>query len=255
MLDTMSAKNLLSLDGRVAIVTGSTRGIGLAVARKFAGYGASLIICGRAEQLPDEIMFGFRDPSRVTYVSCDLGAAGSAERIVAAANDTHGRLDILVNNAGIQPPGDLQSSNDEEWRSVLEVNVVAAAALMRCAAAAMTHGGSIINIASSRSTRPGMGMAAYSASKSALLNLTQSAAVELGPLGARVNAVSPGLVNRPGLVESWPEGVKRFSDSAPLGRIGEPEEIANACLFLAGDAASWITGTNLAVDGGITLVR
>jgi NAD(P)-dependent dehydrogenase (short-subunit alcohol dehydrogenase family) len=98
-------------------------------------------------------------------------------------------------------------------------------------------------------------MAAYASSKAALLSLTMTAAAEFGPSKVRVNAISAGLVNRPGLAESWPEGVQRYSSTAPLGRIGEPADIAEACLFLASDAASWITGVNLIVDGGMTLVK
>lgn len=200
-------------------------------------------------------MFDGGEPVR--YFGGDLSDASARRSLVERAGEWTGRLDHLVNNAGLQFFGGLMQSDFAQFEQTLSTNVAALADLMKLFAeqADATRAPSIVNIASTRASRPGVGLATYSASKAAVVSLTESGAAELGPMGVRVNAISPGLIERPGLRIDWPEGVRSFEDSAPLGRIGRPEDIAAASLFLCSDGASWITGQNLVVDGGITLIR
>lgn len=246
------------LAGKVAIVTGSTRGIGLAIAMKFHDAGACVVFNGRAAK-PDAGFAGcFSGKRRWTYFGADLTEEGACQAIVDHATSAFGnRLDVLVNNAAIQRFGGIGQLDAQDWSYSCQSNILVAASMVKAAFAAMKRTGaaSIINIASSRAVRPGSGMAAYSASKAALVSLTQSAAVEFGSSGIRVNAISPGLIERPGIREDWPQGVSAFEHDAPLGRIGKPNDIGEVCLFLASSASEWITGINMPVDGGITLVR
>lgn len=244
------------LRGKVAIVTGSTKGIGLAIAKGLHGAGASVVLSGRATDLPDHLSSLVSGTGQLRYFSGDLNQPTGPRDLVDTALSDFGRLDILVNNAALQHFGGLSDVARDDLMASLETNVATLTRLMRDAAGSMDpNGGAIVNIASTRALRPGAGMAAYSASKAAVVSLTQSAAAEFGSRGIRVNAISPGLVNRPGLKDNWPQGVAAFEKSAPLGRIGEPDDIADACLFLAGPHAAWITGQNLVVDGGVTLMR
>jgi NAD(P)-dependent dehydrogenase (short-subunit alcohol dehydrogenase family) len=219
--------------------------------------GCRVILHGRSATMDPGIAAEFSDEGRLGYVAADFADPNNSRLVVDFAMHRFGGLDILVNNAAIQHFSGIGTHEPEVWASTLNTNVAAAACLMSRAAEVMisNDGGVIINIASSRAQRPGAGLAAYSASKAALVNLTRSAAAEFGKSNIRVNAISPGLIERPGLREAWPQGVAEFEKGAPLGRIGQPADIAAACLFLASPAASWITGIDLAVDGGITLVR
>ncbi len=246
-----------ALDGKVAIVTGSSRGIGRAIAQRLHGAGASVILNGRTRNPHDQPPGLPPNAERLHYFSGDLNQPNGPQDIVDSALSAFGRLDILINNAALQRFGGIADISRDDLMESLETNVATLARLTQTAAAAMNTdaGGAVVNIASTRALRPGAGMAAYSASKAAVVSLTRSAAAEFGSKGIRVNAVSPGLVNRPGLRDDWPDGVAAFEDNAPLGRIGEPEDIADACLFLAGPQAAWITGHNLVVDGGVTLMR
>ncbi|GAB3873214.1 SDR family oxidoreductase [Kibdelosporangium lantanae] len=158
-----------------------------------------------------------------------------------------GRLDGLVNNAGIQPVVPLAEMSLSEWQAMLDTNLTSAFTCTQAAARVMT-GGSITHIASIEATQPALGHAHYSAAKAALVMHARNAALEYAPI--RVNTVSPGLIDHPGL--DWPAGVERWQAAAPLGRLGTPEDVGNACVFLASPMASWITGHNLVVDGGVS---
>ena len=198
------------------------------------------------------------DGPSMDFCAADVATEQGARLLVQAAVARFGRLDILVNNAALQSPGSWEEAGGAAWDRMLAINLCGMHQVVREAVPAMVAAGgagSIINIASGRADRPGVGMLHYSTTKAAVLGLTRALAAELGPKGIRVNAVSPGLVERPGLQDSWPEGVSAFKRDAPLGRIGQPHDVANACVFLAGAASDWITGINLVVDGGITLVR
>jgi 3-oxoacyl-[acyl-carrier protein] reductase len=243
------------LAARVAIVTGSSRGIGLAIARRFVTAGAAVM--GAARTLPANALAAEDcDAGRIAFAAADVSTRAGAESRVAATLARFGRLDVLINNAGIQPKGAWIDASSDAFAGVLDANAGSVERMSRAALPALEASrGAIVNIASVRAERPGAHMAHYAAAKAAVVALTRALAVELGPRGIRVNAVSPGLVDRPGLAEHWPEGVARFAQDAPLRRIGNPDEVAAACLFLASPAASWITGVNLCVDGGISLVR
>src|SRR6185437_9318257 len=157
----------------------------------------------------------------------------------------------VVNNAGIQPVAALEAIDDDALGEMLRVNVQGVAAMTREAAARMPRGGAIVNVGSIEGLQPAFAHSHYAAAKAAVLMHSRAAALELGPQGIRVNAVSPGLIDAPGLERAWPDGVARWHAAAPLGRLGEPADVADAVLFLVSPAARWISGANLVVDGGV----
>ncbi|AYC36990.1 SDR family oxidoreductase [Streptomyces griseorubiginosus] len=236
------------LNGRAALVTGGTRGIGLEVARQLADAGA--LVCVTA-----------RDREDVRRVAGELGGIGLAGSVAEpdhprAAVDLvlreFGRLDVLVNNAATNEPyGPLMEVDPDAWREAFTVNVEAPLRLVREAWRAWLreHGGSVVNVCTEGAAHVGPNVGAYGTSKAALLHLTQQLAGELAPR-VRVNSVSPGLVRTEMARFVWEQGPVEL----PLGRIGEPEDVARAVVWLASDAAGWITGADLLVDGG-TRVR
>jgi NAD(P)-dependent dehydrogenase (short-subunit alcohol dehydrogenase family) len=189
-------------------------------------------------------------------VRADLTAADGPDLVVGAALDTHGRIDALINNAGIQPVRPLTALDDGEWSEMIETNLTAAHRLTARVAARMREqgggGGSIVHIASIEGSTPAVGHAHYSVAKAGLIMHARAAALEYGADGIRVNSVSPGLIDRPGLEADWPEGVARWRAAAPLQRLGTPGDVADACLFLCSDLARWVTGIDLVVDGGVS---
>jgi NAD(P)-dependent dehydrogenase (short-subunit alcohol dehydrogenase family) len=240
--------SLLDLTGLVAIVTGASGNIGAGIARRLHEAGASVVAHAQ------------RDPAKIEPLLAELGdravaAVGDVARdprtICAAAFDSFGRLDVLVNNAGIQPVAPLGAIGDDELAEMFRVNAVGLAAMTREAAAAMDGGGAIVNVASIEGLQPAPSHSHYAAAKAAVIMHTRAAALELGPAEIRVNCVSPGLIDAPGLEQTWPEGVARWHAAAPLERLGTPADVADAVLFLTSPAARWITGANLVVDGGV----
>jgi len=242
---------LLDLTGRVAIVTGASGNIGGGIARRLHEAGASVVVhAGGRPEAAEALAAELRDGA--------AAVAGDVERDAAAicrlAVTAFGRLDIVVNNAGIQPVTPLMSIGPEDAAEMLRVNVGGVIAMTREAAAVMAEhggGGAIVNVSSIEGLQPAFDHSHYAASKAAVIMHTRAAALELGPHGVRVNCVSPGLIHVDGLAEAWPEGVARWHAAAPLGRLGQPADVADAVLFLASDAARWITGANLVVDGGV----
>jgi meso-butanediol dehydrogenase / (S,S)-butanediol dehydrogenase / diacetyl reductase len=248
---------MAELKGKIAVITGATSGIGRAIAEHFAALGADLMLTGRnptiGAQLATEL--GCR------FVAGEMTDAGFPDRLVAEALTAFGRLDVLVNNAGITHRGNILETSDEDWARVMEVNVTA---LMRCSRAAVRHmlhagKGNIINIASDFAIVAGQREAAYCASKGAVLQLTKAMALDHGAHGIRVNAVCPGDVETPMLLdgihsrgEDRNVGLARKGACFPLGRVGRPMEIAQVVGFLASDAASYVTGAAWLVDGGNT---
>jgi NAD(P)-dependent dehydrogenase (short-subunit alcohol dehydrogenase family) len=233
------------LQGKAALVTGATGGIGAGIARRLAAHGARVLAHYRSRppELPD-----------VLVAQADLREPAEVERLIQTAADRLGGLDIVVNNAGVQPVQPLSELTLADWRAVFAGNVDTAFLVTKAAANLMVErrtGGSIIAIGSIEGTVPAVGHAHYAAAKAAMLMHTKAAALEYGPHGIRVNAVSPGLISRPGIEEAWPEGVNSWIDHAPLGRLGTPEDVGDACVFLASDLSRFITGQNLAVDGGM----
>jgi len=238
--------DLLSLAGERVLVTGASGHIGQGIARRLAEAGASVAVhyhrdARSAAALAAELEAG--DP-----LQADLGDEQAVAAMLAAAKPT-----MVVNNAAAQPVQALAGMSFEDWRAVLAANLDGAFLVTRKAAEAwQDSGGAIVNIASTEGSDPAAGHAHYATSKSGLLMFTRAAALEFGAANIRVNAVSPGLIDREGLADNWPDGVARWLERAPLGRLGTPHDVADAVLFLLSPAARWISGTNLVVDGGMS---
>jgi NAD(P)-dependent dehydrogenase (short-subunit alcohol dehydrogenase family) len=252
----VSILDLFRLDGRVAVVTGSGRGIGRAVALALADAGADVVITARRAHevaaVADEVRARGR---RAVAVPADL-RGDTSEMLAARAVDELGRLDVWVNNAGgtddpsVRP---LADTSDEELRDMLELNLVSVLACVRAATARLPRGGAIVTIASGAGMRAAPGTGAYGAAKAAVLNLTATLAAELAPRGIRVNAVSPGMVPTETFFSALrltEADLPRLTATVPLGRLGTPEDMAAAVLYLASPASAWVTGQNLLVGGG-----
>jgi NAD(P)-dependent dehydrogenase (short-subunit alcohol dehydrogenase family) len=241
---------LLSLEDRVAVVTGVSSGIGHGIARRLLEAGAAVVLhCRRRRSAAEVLAAEIGD--RAFVVTGDLSSEQAAADVAAAGVERFGRLDVWVNNAGVQPVAGLVAMSPEEFDAVVAGNLGTVFHGTRAAASRMVDGGSIVNIASIEALQPAHGHSHYVAAKAAVIAHTRAAALELGLLGVRVNAVAPGLIARAGIADEWPEGVARWEAACPLGRLGEPEDVADACLFLASDAARWITGAVLIADGGM----
>ena len=244
------------LEGKVAVVTGGCSGIGLATVRRFAQEGAVVVVA----DLSDEAGEAVAREVGGTYVHTDVASAEDVDRLFATAVERHGRVDVAFNNAGISPPEDqsILDTDLEAWRRVQEVNLTS---VYLCCKAVLPHmleqrSGSIINTASFVAV---MGAAtsqiSYSASKGGVLSMTWELGVQFARDGIRVNALCPGPVNTPLLRELFakdPERAARRLVHVPMGRFGEPEEMANAVLFLASDESSFVTASTFLVDGGIS---
>jgi len=238
---------MLDLTGKVVIVTGASGSIGAGIAGRFSAAGASVVGHARSAEVAS-----LEGPS--AGVRVDLTAPEGPATVLRAALESFGRVDALVNNAGIQPKSPLADLDDAGWAEMMETNVTAAHRLTRAIGALMREqgdGGSIVHIASIEGSQPAPLHGHYATSKAALIMHARAAALEYGADGIRVNSVSPGLIDRPGLGEDWPEGVARWQAAAPLGRLGTPEDIGDACVFLCSDLARWVTGIDLVVDGGV----
>jgi NAD(P)-dependent dehydrogenase (short-subunit alcohol dehydrogenase family) len=246
----------MGLEGQVAVITGASRGIGSAIAKVFASAGASVVVHFRERALEARSVAAEIESSggRAAAVGADLREPDEVERLFQETAERLGEVDVLVNNAGSYPLHGLVDAPAAEWKDVLETNLLSVHLCTQAAARrliARATGGAIVNVASIEGLRPAPMHSHYVAAKSGVLAYTRSAALELGPRGIRVNAVSPGLIWREGIEKGWPEGVESFRSRAPLRRLGRPEDVANACLFLASSAASFVTGANLVVDGGV----
>jgi NAD(P)-dependent dehydrogenase (short-subunit alcohol dehydrogenase family) len=243
-----------SLQDRVAVVTGGGQSLGLAISRALHGAGAEMVIA----EVNDETGPEAAEELEGTFVHTDVTDPASVRGMVETVIEEHGRIDVLVNNAGIVHNIPSEEVPDEEWLAVISVNLNGVFWCCREVGKAMLErgSGSIVNIASmsgivSNHPQP---QAAYNASKAGVITLTKSLAGEWAPHGVRVNSVSPGYIRTP-LTElgmSKTEWADVWLSSTPLGRLAEPQEIAPAVLYLASDAASFATGTNLVIDGGYT---
>ncbi|MCU1456039.1 MAG: 3-ketoacyl-ACP reductase [Actinomycetia bacterium] len=244
------------LDGKVALVTGGTRGIGRAIAEAYATAGASVAVLARKADELDETRAALEAlGARAVTVVGSAGDPDAVDRAVQACVSDLGGLDILVNNAATNPAfGPVVDVEPGALRKILEVNVEGPIRLVQAAWRAwmQEHGGSIINVASIGGIQPSPLIGVYNVSKGALLHLTRQLALELAP-GVRVNSLAPGLVKTDFARALWEPDEARADAIQPLGRIGMPDDIAGAALFLASDAASWLTGVTLVVDGGALL--
>ena len=252
----MIARSRLDLTGRIALVTGASRGIGSAIANALAEQGAEVVLSSRkqADLDAEAERINARFPGKAFSVAAHAGKPEDLERLVKTVMDRSGRIDILVNNAGTNP--DMGSLMDVElgaWDKTFEVNVRGILVLTQLVYRAWMreHGGSIVNIASTGGLRPGLGLGAYRISKAAVVFMTRQLAREIGG-NVRVNAVAPGLIKTRFAEALWAneEILQRILEPNPMGRIGTTEEVANAVLFLASDAASYVNGEVMVVDGG-----
>jgi len=241
-------------DGRVAVVTGGSNGIGRAITAALAGEGARVLIC----DLVDSGYFA-GNPDVVT-VTGDVAERGLADRVIAEAIARWGRVDALVNDAASYPDGTLLEMPPDAWDRVFGVNVTGTFMMMQAFARhhlrdAGQRGAAVVNISTGSARNPRPGGAAYSASKAAVETMSKVFAMELGPHGIRVNVVAPGYIDVRAWSDAYPDRAPEelraaLVRSIPLGRAGDPRDIADAVLFLASDAAANITGTILEVDGG-----
>ncbi len=240
--------------GKTIIVTGSSSGIGEGIARRFAAEGANVIINARNEEKCNSVAETL-DPARTLVVAGDVSKASFASEIVAAAVEKFGGLDTLVNNAGVAASGMLHKASDEDIDRVIDINVKGVLYMCRAAIPELKKtGGSIVNISSVSGIGGDSTLPIYNASKGAVTNLTRGLALQVGMLGIRVNTICPS-VTRSDMVEGIlenEEAVKAFMKRVAIQRIGEPEDIAAAAAFLASADASFITGVNLPVDGGVS---
>lgn len=252
---TPPLRELLDLAGKVALVTGASQNIGAGIARRLAEAGAAVAVHYRSrEESAAEVVGAIAAAGgRAHALQADLAETGGVERLIAGTLEAFGALDIAINNAGAFPVRPLLDMTLDEWQAMYADNVESAFLCTQAAARRMREagGGAIVNVASIEALAPAPDHSHYGSAKAAVAMFTRAAAQELGPYGIRVNAVSPGLIARPGIAEDWPDGVQRWMKQVPLRRLGEAEDVADACLFLASPAARFISGHNLVVDGGM----
>ncbi|MGC8481561.1 MAG: SDR family oxidoreductase [Acidimicrobiales bacterium] len=249
----------VTLEGHVSLVTGASRGIGKAIAKTFADAGAVVYLSSRKQDALDEAVKEIRQTTgndQVHAIAAHAGDPQAPDRVIGDILDHYGHIEVLVNNAGTNPHyGSLLDIAPEQTDKIHEVNL--RGPLLWTAAAWHRHWkldplsrGSVINIASIAGMKTDAGIAYYGVSKAALLHLTQNLAPELGPR-VRVNAISPGLVKTDMARALWEGHEESIAQTFPLKRLGEPQDIANAALFLASSMSSWMTGQNVVVDGGV----
>jgi NAD(P)-dependent dehydrogenase (short-subunit alcohol dehydrogenase family) len=248
------------LDGKVAIVTGSSRGIGRAIAVALARAGAAVVVSSRKQDACETVAGELRSEGlQAVAAACHAGRKDELERLVALAVERFGRLDICVANAAVNPVfGPVESLPDEAWDKVMDVNVKAVFVLAKIALPhlASRSDGAFIALSSIGALRTEHGIGAYNVSKLALIGLVQNLATEWGPRGVRVNAIAPGVVRTDFARALWenPEVMRRIESSTPLRRIGEPEDIGSVAVFLSAPASRFITGQTIVADGGGTIV-
>jgi len=243
----------MDFTNKTVVVTGSGRGIGLAIARRFASLGANVVISDLDQGQVDRVAAEFGD--RGAGYACNVTDPAQVDRLFEQTMNRFGRVDVVVNNAGVTRDTLLVRMDEKDWDIVLDINLKGAFLVTKAAARIMMkqRSGRIVNISSVVGLTGNAGQANYSASKAGLLGLTRTVAKELAPRGVTVNAVAPGYIATD-MTEAIPEAAKKhFLEKIPLTRPGSPDDVASAVMYLSSDDASYITGQVLAVDGGMTI--
>ena len=247
---------MTDLSGKTAIVTGGSRGIGKSVAETLARSGCRVAVVATSESSAEQGAAAVRDAgSEALALAADVRDGARVAECVKQVVDEWGQIDVLVNNAGVTRDGLLLRMSDEDFDTVLDINLKGAFHFTRAVAKPMTRArtGSIINVSSIVGLVGSPGQSNYAAAKAGLFGMTRSLAAELGSRGVRVNAIAPGYIQTD-MTEGLSEDIKAQSlKNIPMGRLGDPEDIAQGVLFLASDAASYVTGTTLVIDGGMSL--
>jgi NAD(P)-dependent dehydrogenase (short-subunit alcohol dehydrogenase family) len=244
------ATDELDMTGRVVLVTGGGRGIGRTICERFLRAGADVVACGRNE--PDELPVW--EGRAATFVAADVRDPDQVGALIATTVERFGRLDVAVNNAGGSPPAEAATASPRFSEAIIRLNLLGPLHVAQRANAVMQEqdsGGAIVNLGSVSGLRPSPGTAAYGAAKAGLLNLTTTLAIEWAPK-VRVNAITPGMIltEEAHLHYGDEDGIAAVAATVPLGRMGEPRDVADACLFLASPLASYVSGANLVVHGG-----
>ena len=257
-------KEIINLEGKVAIITGGAMGIGFGIAYRLAEAGASVVIADMNKTAADEAAAKLEAKGwKAAAVEVDVSQAAQVEQVVEMAVKTYGSVDILVNDAGIYPNVPVMQMEEKEFDKILSINLKGVFLFTQAVAAQMIkqgRGGKIINITSVDAIHPSMvGLATYDASKHGIWGFTKNVALELAPHKIWVNAIAPGGVNTPGTgagnmsAQEMEQVMKPFFDKIPMRRMGEPDDIGKVALFLASDLSSYMTGSQIVVDGGVLL--
>ncbi len=263
-MERTSVSKLLDLTGKVAVVTGGAAGIGLGISRRLAEAGASVVIANRSAKDSAKAVSELTGNGwNVAAVSCDVSLEESVAALVRKTGELYGGIDILVNNAGIFPSIPVMKMTLADFEHVIQTNVYGVFLTTKYASEEMIRaqkGGKIINITSIDALHPSMvGLAHYDTSKHGVWGFTKNVALELAPHGIWVNAIAPGGITTPGVVKLLPKGVDMskvmgaFLAKIPMQRMGDIDDIGKVALFLASDMSSYITGTQIVVDGGVLL--
>ena len=250
----------MKLKGKIALITGGTEGMGFATAKLFLDEGAKVVITGRSSGKGARALKSLREHGEATFVRGDVSKAADAKRMVDAAVRKHGRIDILFNNAGVYLEKLAEDTSEAEWDRVLDINLKGTFLVSKYAIPHMKkrRSGVIVNNSSDAGLVGNRTCPAYCASKGAITIMTKAMALDYAPYGIRVNSVNPGCIDTPMLAyEAKSSGdvdayMKKTNEDHPIGRVGTPDEVAHAVLFLASDEASFVTGAALSIDGGLT---
>lgn len=249
-------KPLFNLDGKVALITGASKGIGEAMARGLAEFGAKVVVSSRKQDAVDAVADAFKaDGLEATGIAANVGSPDDIANLVDKTVEIYGGLDILINNAAANPVfGPIQNTDERAFDKIIDINLKGPFELCKKAYPILKQrgGGSIIHISSIGGLKPEAGIGIYSVSKAAIINLTQAMAQDWGPDNIRVNAICPGLIKTKFSEALWQndEILDRFVKQIPLGKPGEPDNIAGLAVFLASEAAAYCTGGAYLVDGG-----
>jgi 3-oxoacyl-[acyl-carrier protein] reductase len=245
----------VSLEGRTAIVTGASRGIGRGIATVFARAGANVVLMARDRDALDRVV-GELDGTGAVAVPGDVTHAEDIQRTIDTARERFGRVDVFCHNAGIYPNTPIEQIAMDEWRAVIDTNLTSTfLAVKACMPVMREQGyGRIVLISSITGSRVGYpGFAHYSATKAGMSGFMRTAALELAPFSVTINGIEPGSIRSEGLTDLGQEAIDSMIEHIPLGSLGEPEDIAHTALFLSSDGARFITGQTIVVDGGQTL--